>query len=198
MDHVVTNASSSSQFWSSVVYFRRQWSCDQNAQKRQKSCDESRVQNPQSCVKLVVWQSQFGPPKSKSNMLTPRTNLLTCWPKVISRVMNGTIFFVCSTSWISRCFPAAIFFQLKSRTPSRRKLRKEGQEKSLWWRIESQWVWYQEVWVGFAYIIQPGEARIGSELCVHGNWEIGAGQSPKPNSEFSSVAQRWQFVSKYK
>ena len=60
VDHVVTNASSSSQFWSSVVYFRRHWSCDQNDQKRQKSCDETRVQNPQSCVKLVVWQSQFG------------------------------------------------------------------------------------------------------------------------------------------
>ena len=82
---------------------------------------------PTECVRLVVWQNQFWIPKSKSNMQTPRTNLLTCWPKVISHVMTGTIFFVCSTSWFSRCFPAAIFFQLKSRTPCRRaQLRKEG------------------------------------------------------------------------
>ena len=37
-------------------------------------------------------------PKSQSNMLTPKTNSLTCQPKKVSRVMNGAIFFVCSTS----------------------------------------------------------------------------------------------------
>ena len=60
--------------------------------------------------------------------------------------MSGTIFFVCSTSWISRCFPAAIFFEWNSRTPCRRELRKEGQEKSLWWQNQSQQPWYQETW----------------------------------------------------
>ena len=33
----------------------------------------------------------------------------TCWPKVLLHVVNGTIFFDCWTSWISRCFPAGIF-----------------------------------------------------------------------------------------
>ena len=38
--------------------------------------------------------------RSISNMLTPRTNSRTHWPKVVLHVMNVTIFFVCSTSWI--------------------------------------------------------------------------------------------------
>ena len=45
----------------------------------------------------------------KSNMLTPRTNLFTCQQEVVSRMMSGTIFFVCSTSR----FPAAIIFRTK-------------------------------------------------------------------------------------
>ena len=43
----------------------------------------------------------------------------------------------------------------------------------------------------------PGKQGLGRNS-VHENWEIGAGHNPKPNSEFSSVAQRWPFVSKYK
>ena len=120
------------------------------------------------CLTESTWT-----PKSKSHMLTPRTNLRTCWPKVISRMMSRTIFCVCSTSWAFRCSLAAIFFQFKSRAKCRRALRKEGQKKNLWWRNQSQHVWYQETWrqnnplVGFGCFIQPGEARIGSELCVH-------------------------------
>ena len=40
-------------------------------------------------------------PRSKSNTLTPKTNLLTCWPKGVSREMNGIIFCVCLTLAIS-------------------------------------------------------------------------------------------------
>ena len=39
--------------------------------------------------------------KSKSNTLTPKTNLQTCWPREITHVMNGIIFCVCLTLAIS-------------------------------------------------------------------------------------------------
>ena len=41
-------------------------------------------------------------PKSESNVLTPRTNSKTCWPKRVSRVMSGIIFFVCATIFLIR------------------------------------------------------------------------------------------------
>ena len=41
-------------------------------------------------------------------MLTPRTNSLTFWPKEVSQEMNGTTFFVCSTSWVSRSILVAV------------------------------------------------------------------------------------------
>ena len=78
------------------------------------------------CLTESIWTPRF-----KWNMLTPRTNLQTCWPKVAPRVMNGVIFFVCSSSWISRSFLAAIFFQLKREPPFRREFRKGRREKSL-------------------------------------------------------------------
>ena len=69
-------------------------------------------------------------------MLIPRTNLLTCWTKG-----NFT-----PDEWNHLLRSAAIFFQLNSRTPCRRELRKEAQKKSLWWRNQSQQAWYQETW----------------------------------------------------
>ena len=46
--------------------------------------------------------------KSKLNMLTPRTNLLTFWPKGVSRKMDGITSCVCSMSWVSRCILVVI------------------------------------------------------------------------------------------
>ena len=112
--------------------------------QRTKSTDETPVQNPQSCVRLVVRQNPFGPQHPKSYMLTPRTNLRTCWPKVLSRVMNGIIFFICSTSAISRCFPGAIFSRTESRAPCRRELRQGSSKKDLRSRYQGQHVWCQE------------------------------------------------------
>ena len=40
-------------------------------------------------------------PKSKSNMLTPKTNSQTYWPRAISLVMSGKIFSICSISAFS-------------------------------------------------------------------------------------------------
>ena len=39
-------------------------------------------------------------PKSESNMLTPKTNLLTFWPKEVSWEISGIPFCVCSTSCV--------------------------------------------------------------------------------------------------
>ena len=115
--------------------------------KGQKSDDETRIKNPQSRVRLVVWQNQLGPlPKSKSNMLTPKTNWQTSWRKAVSRVMNGAIFFVCLTSWIFLCSLAAIFVQLKRQTPCRREFNKEGWEENLRQQSRGQCVWFQDAW----------------------------------------------------
>ena len=43
---------------------------------------------------------------SKSVTLTPNINSQTCWPKEISHVTSGTIFFICSTSAFSDLFAA--------------------------------------------------------------------------------------------
>ena len=61
---------------------------------------------------------------SKSNMLTPKTNLLTCKPNRISRVTSGTIFFVCSKSRVSGCSVAA----LPATIGNQRALSRRGQE----------------------------------------------------------------------
>ena len=89
----------------SVVHLWRIWSGDQNDHQRQKSNDKTRCKNPRSCAWLVIWQNQFGHQKSKSNKLMPRTNLRTCWPKVISRVMSGIIFFV-PHCWVAKTLNA--------------------------------------------------------------------------------------------
>ena len=41
-------------------------------------------------------------------MLTPKTNLQAYWQREVSQEMNGITFCVCSISWVSRCFLAAI------------------------------------------------------------------------------------------
>ena len=100
--------------------------------------------------------------KSKSNMLTPKTNSLICLPKRVSRMMSG-IFFVSSTLWTSRCSLAdisAIFFLIRSgsRVPCPREDKKRlpvkvyrWQNRSQWirrWRSRDPWVWCcRSLWV---------------------------------------------------
>ena len=55
------------------------------------------------CLTESTWN-----PRSKSNMLTPETNLLTFWPKEVSREMGGITFCVCLISWVFRHILAAI------------------------------------------------------------------------------------------
>ena len=94
--------------------------------------------------------------RSKSDVLTPRTNSLTFWPTVVSPKMNGTIYFVCWTSWICPCLLAAtsvILYQISPwiRNPCRKEGRSRILVKVLPWRSQSQWVLYrprqsQEIW----------------------------------------------------
>ena len=118
--------------------------------------------------------------------------------------MSGVIIFVCSTSWISRCFPAAIFFQFEEpNTVSKRaQERRTGEEPvvaksrpvSLFKKFEREWFSH----VGFGYIPQHQELQIGLEFWSHKHWEIRARQKRKLSVRFSSVAQRWQSFSKYR
>ena len=78
-----------------VVYLWRQWSCNQDDLKGRSPTMRTFFQNPQSCSWLVIRSNQFGSKNPNSNTSTPRTNSLTCSPKGLSRVMSGTIFFVC-------------------------------------------------------------------------------------------------------
>ena len=48
------------------------------------------------CLTGLIWTQKF-----KSVTLTPNTNSQTCWLKGVSRVTNGTIFFICAISAIS-------------------------------------------------------------------------------------------------
>ena len=83
-------------------------------------------------------------------MLTPKTNSQTCWPEETSHVMSGIIFFVCQTSWISQCFPAAIFNNFLS-DPIRKQcsMSKRVQESNLKEgsaaASRSLWIWTSRV-----------------------------------------------------
>ena len=73
---------------------------------------------------------------------TKKNNARTCWPKVVVHVMNGTIFH-CWRTWISRCLPAAIFFQTEGRVSCPRELRKARQKRVRQWRNRDRWIWCQ-------------------------------------------------------
>ena len=81
-------------------------------------------------------------PRSKSNMLTPKTNWQTCCPKEDSRVTNGTIFCTCSTSWNFRHILAATsFVQTGSRVWCRKGLKDFFQTiRQRWRRNKNRWI----------------------------------------------------------
>ena len=82
-------------------------------------------------------------PRSKSNLLTSRVNLLTCWQKGVSHVMSGTISFVCWISWISRCFPAVISTS-QTEEPCQKEVKKVLPQKVRQWQNRDQWIWCHE------------------------------------------------------
>ena len=101
-------------------------------------CLESTELRLIGCSTELTWNQ-----RSKSNMLTPITNLLTCKPKRVFLVTNGTIFFVWSTRWVSRFSLAAmsaIFFLIRSEswTSRQREVRMRLPVKVHRWRNQNQ------------------------------------------------------------
>ena len=86
-------------------------------------------------LRLVCYLTEsIWTPRSKSNMRHQKPTHGHVDQRVVLHGMNGTIFFYCWTSWISRCFPAAIFFQTESRVSCSRELRKARLKKVRQWR----------------------------------------------------------------
>ena len=188
---------------SGIISTERSWRLhrsDQHDQYGQKTYGDTRVLNPQSFSWLVVRQNQIGHPRSKSTILTPKTKSETRQSKENSHVMIGTIFFVCSASWISRCLLASIFFRTESTAPCRREVRKEETEeefvvaksKSVNMVPRNQLSAGQNLFFRFACLTRPSETRVGSKFCFRESW---ARQGPEPTNELSRVAKRWQSVS---
>ena len=77
------------------------------------------------CLTGLIWIPRF-----KFGTSTPNINSQTYWPKVISHVMSGTIFFICSTSAISALF-AALRISAWLAAPKRRRrgCRKKKEDK---------------------------------------------------------------------
>ena len=71
--------------------------------------------------------------KSKSNMLTPKTNSQTYWQRAISHVMNGIIFSICSIS----------AFSAQQAAPKwcRKECNKKQEERELWRSRSRRWTW---------------------------------------------------------
>ena len=57
-----------------------------------------------------IWIRRF-----KLSTSIPGINTQTCWSKAVSHVTNGTICCICSTSWVTPHFPAAISFFFKQK-----------------------------------------------------------------------------------
>ena len=138
--------------------------------------------------------------KSKLNMLTPKTTSLTCWPKEVSRVMSGIMFFVCSTSWISRFSPAAIseislWSNQEAECHVKERTRSDFQWRFTDGRNQSQWIGDGDVETHESGDAQPVEceeepsARLeqASEFKeCRNHQETDAEPKPRSNRRFSS------------
>ena len=113
--------------------------------KRSKSHNEFCFTDPQR-VALdwfligLIWIQRF-----KLGTSTPNINSQTYWPKVISHVMSGTIFFICSTSAISALFAALrISAWVAAPTRWRRRCKNKKKKTGLWQnQSPQQWTWRQ-------------------------------------------------------
>ena len=95
-------------------------------------------------VWIGCWKGLILILKFKFDTLTPNTNSQTCWPKVISHVTNGTVFFICSTSGISAPL-AAVRIPAWQAAPRWRKgcrSKKEKKKKELYpSRDQQRWIY---------------------------------------------------------
>ena len=69
-------------------------------------------------------------------------------PKETSHVMSGTVFFVCWTSWISQCFPAAIFFRSRKQSVISKRVQESTLKEGSAVAKPRLWILYQRTsWV---------------------------------------------------
>ena len=141
VDHVTTNANSFQ--GESQLCFWRGCSSDPNEKQKEKSNDETRAKNPQSCAYWFSDRIDLDAQNPNQMCRHQKPNARTCWPKAVVHVTNGTIFFHCWTSWISRCLPAAILSQTEGRVSCPRELRKARLKKVRQWRNRDRWIWCQ-------------------------------------------------------
>ena len=81
-------------------------------------------------------------PKIQIKMLTPQTNLLTCWPMEASRVMSGTIFLACWISWSFRhSLAASSFSQTESSVPCQKRSQKSTSTEGSPMQHRDRWIW---------------------------------------------------------
>ena len=83
------------------LHFCGQWSRDQHDNKKAEVPQRDMCQGPMEflligCLTEIIWTPRF-----RLGSLTPNINSQTFWPQVSWHVLNGTIFFICSTSAIS-------------------------------------------------------------------------------------------------
>ena len=86
------------------------------------------------CLIESIWT-----PRSKSNILTPRTNSQTHWQREISHVMNGIIFCVCSTSAIS--VPLIVLKRCRKEHKKMQMKKGSQQNQSRWWIWSRDTAW---------------------------------------------------------
>ena len=89
--------------------------------------------------------------KSKSNTSTPKTNSQTYWPRVISHMMNGLIFCVCSTLAIS-VLQTVLNWCRKGH--KKNQVKKESQQNQDQW-----WIWLREVGFHQRHLLLHQKAR---------------------------------------
>ena len=103
---------------------------------------------------------------------SPTMRHVTWSPKETSHVMSGTVFIVCWTSWISQCFPAAIFLstqkakchlQESSRMYSERGVG-SGEAETYEFCIKENLECEERSSARFGWSKQPGKSGIGSEF----------------------------------
>ena len=108
-------------------------------------------EEPRAPRKLVLAPLSIPPPRaspmSTSNMDTKNKTCRHFWPKEVSQEMNGIIFFLCSTQWVSRCSLVVIIvifcltIRIESRAPCQNEVKMRLRTKALRWRKRDHAWW---------------------------------------------------------
>ena len=105
-------------------------------------------------------------PRSKSNTLTPQTNLQTCWPRETSHVINWIIFCVCLTLAISVLQSVLKWFRKEHK---KIQVKKESQQNR-----NQLWIWSRDAAKGLlsCYLLLHQKARWKPDTKVKLLWVL--------------------------